>query len=136
MQPQRLLKPPPIKKRGVLTKKNFEKTEYLPSNNKIILLKFKFKQLIGKFEPYFDHTRPFSGPVSSELDGLYEGSEVVIKSHVIVPMNTPEWRGVILLGSKDVDRYRGDLETEFLSLLRDILVLTVVPMLRNEGFKT
>ena len=33
---------------------------------------------IKKFEPYFDHLRPFSGPVSSELDGLYEGSEVVI----------------------------------------------------------
>ena len=90
---------------------------------------------IKKFESYFDHLRPFSGPVSSELDGLYEGSEVVIKSHVIVPMNAPEWRGVILLGSKDVDRYRGDLETEFLSLLRDILVLTVTPMLRKEGFK-
>ena len=42
---------------------------------------------------------------------------------------------MILLGSKDVDRYRGDLETEFLSLLRDILVLTVAPMLRNEGFE-
>ena len=90
---------------------------------------------IKKFEPYFDHLHPFSGPVSTELDGLYEGSEIVIKSHVIVPMNTPEWKGVILLGSKDVDRYRGDLETEFLSLLRDILVLTVAPMLSNEGFE-
>ena len=59
----------------------------------------------------------------------------MIKSHVIVPMNTPEWEGVILLGSKDVDRYRGRFGDRVSSLLRDILVLTVAPMLKNEGLK-
>jgi len=91
---------------------------------------------IKRFESYFDHESPFSGPVSSELDGLYEGSEVMIKSHVIVPMKTPEWEGIILLGSSDVKRYKDDVGTEFLSHLKDILVLAVVPILRNEGFKT
>ena len=60
----------------------------------------------------------------------------MIKSHVIIPMKTPEWEGIILLGSKDKDRYKGDLETEFLSHLRDILVLAVAPVLINEGLKT
>ncbi len=91
---------------------------------------------IKKFKSYFDYDTPFSGPVSSELNGLYEGSKVMIKSHVIIPMKTPEWEGIILLGSKDKERYKGDVGIEFLSHLRDILVLAVAPVLINEGLKT
>ena len=91
---------------------------------------------IEKFESYFDYDTPFSGPVSSELNGLYEGSKVMIKSHVIIPMKTPEWEGIILLGSKDKERYKGDVGIEFLSHLRDILVLAVAPILIDEWLKT
>ena len=89
---------------------------------------------IQKLGSYFDLGRPFSGPVSEELEELYCGSERSIKSHVIVPMVTPEWEGILLLGSKDLQRYRSDVGIEFLSHLRDILVLGAVPVIRYEKF--
>ena len=88
---------------------------------------------LKQFETYFDYERPFSGTVSRELEELYEGSEVAIKSHVIVPMKTLEWEGILLLGSKDVERYKSNVEIDFLLHLRDILVLAAAPVLRNEG---
>ena len=90
--------------------------------------------VIQKLRSYLDLESPFSGPVSEELRELYSGSERSIKSHVIVPMVTPQWEGILLLGSQDLQRYRSDMAIEFLSHLRDILVLGAVPLIRNEEF--
>jgi len=75
---------------------------------------------------------PFSGPVKKEHRELFNLSSKSIKSMVVIPMVSGDWKGVLVVGSTRLGRYEGGGRTEFLSHLRDIVVLSIDPMLRNQ----
>ncbi len=87
--------------------------------------------LMELVQPKSDDTDPISGPVKKEHRELFQLSSKSIKSVVIIPMVSVDWKGVLVVGSTQLGRYEGGGRIEFLSHLRDIVVLALDPILRN-----
>ena len=87
-------------------------------------------ELLQKTRIQCEAGSPFVGPVKKEHKKLYEVSSKLIKSNAIIPMASFGWHGVIILGSVEITRYKSGERVEFLSHLRDILVLAIDPLLR------
>tara|TARA_B100000214_G_scaffold363611_1_gene329301 strand:- start:505 stop:1182 length:678 start_codon:yes stop_codon:yes gene_type:complete len=81
------------------------------------------RDLISVFNKALKSKRPASGPVSQREKIVFESVSLAINSTVVLPLVRKNWSGIILLGSKNSDRYESGLNSEYLCFLRDIVAL-------------
>ncbi len=62
---------------------------------------------------------------------LFDGADFK-GSHVVLPLTGLDWDGLVAVSSDDTGRFDANLGTEFLTFLRDVVVLVVAPWIAKQ----
>ena len=74
------------------------------------------------FTEIFHRNKPLCGSLQEEhLVELFERDFDSIKSTVLLPMDHPHWQGLLVLGSREKNRYGHGFELDLLVFLKDIV---------------
>ena len=76
---------------------------------------------------------PISGPLKDDYRQIFKRKDSPIKSGVLIPINSANWSGILVIGSSNLDRYKGTPGTEFLCHLRDLMTLIINPFYRDRA---
>ena len=74
------------------------------------------------FQTIIDNGVPECGELDSSLATFVFGEEAVVGSGVLLPLVGESWDGVVVIGSKNADRYNKEMGTEFLVRMIELLV--------------
>jgi len=78
------------------------------------------------FAGLFHRNKPLCGSLQEEhLFELFDGDTDLIKSTVLLPMDHACWQGLLVLGSREPDRYSHGFEIDLLVYLKDIVYFRI-----------
>ncbi|VAX07464.1 hypothetical protein MNBD_GAMMA26-742 [hydrothermal vent metagenome] len=80
------------------------------------------REAISNFQNFFKQDKPLCGRLTkAQLDFLFGIEADDIRSAALIPMRNDAIAGMLAVGSSDEQRFQGDMGTEFLSRLGDIV---------------
>ena len=85
------------------------------------------------FKSIVDNRLPISGGLKRQQQAFLFGEDGDdIASSVIVPLHGPEWRGVLVIGSEDPDKFEETMGVELLANLGEVLSLILKPWVAED----
>jgi hypothetical protein len=81
----------------------------------------------GSFKAVIDKRVPISGQLKSQQQAFLFGEDDYIASAVIVPLHGTGWGGVLVIGSKDPDKFQESMGVELLANLGEVLSFIIKP---------
>ena len=80
------------------------------------------QEAISHFQAFFQENKPLCGCLTKELHHFLFGAEAEeIHSTVLIPIKNESIAGMLAIGSSDEERFQGDMSTEFLSRLGEVV---------------
>lgn len=85
------------------------------------------------FKTIIDNRLPISGQLKKQQRTfLFNGDGADMASAVIVPLHGNDWGGVLVIGSKDVDKFQKSMGVELLANLAEVLSFIIKPWIAEK----
>ena len=68
----------------------------------------------------------------AQIAGLFPNDDEAIRSAAVLPLSGKSWDGLLIITSRDAERFHHDMGTDFLAYLGDIVSLVVDPWVARE----
>ncbi len=89
--------------------------------------------LRGPFEPVLAGAAAVCGVLGDTQRSLLFGGPGAPMSAVTMPLAGKDWDGVLVIASNDAQRYQANMGTDFLTYLKDVVVLVIDPWVKRKA---
>jgi uncharacterized protein YigA (DUF484 family) len=83
------------------------------------------------FASLLESGKAYCGAVEAAQQEVLFGAEEAAASAVLMPLSGAQWTGIFAIASRQAERYRSEMGTEFLDFLTEVLVLIASPWVKR-----